>query len=40
MSLCEKCHIEMHRPANSKGKKAEKTAKRVKTSVGVTLNIF
>jgi DNA mismatch repair protein MutS len=37
MSLCEKCHDEMHRPTNSKVKKANK---KVKTSVGVTLNIF
>jgi DNA mismatch repair protein MutS len=36
MSLCEKCHDEMHRPTISKEKKVKK---KVKTSVGVTLNI-
>ena len=37
MSLCEKCHDEMHRPQTGKVKKANK---KVKTSVGISLNIF
>jgi DNA mismatch repair protein MutS len=37
MTLCEKCHDEMHRPTNSKVKKANK---KVKTSIGVSVNIF
>jgi DNA mismatch repair protein MutS len=37
MTLCEKCHDEMHRPTNSKVKKVNK---KVKTSVGVSANIF
>jgi len=36
MALCEKCHDKMHKP-DSKGKKVKK---KVKTSAGVSLNIF
>jgi 5-methylcytosine-specific restriction endonuclease McrA len=36
MALCEKCHDKMHKP-DSKGKKVKK---KVKTSTGVSLNIF
>jgi len=37
MALCEKCHDKIHKPETGGGKKANK---KVKTSVGVTLNIF
>jgi DNA mismatch repair protein MutS len=37
MTLCEKCHDEMHRPETDKKKKANK---KVKTSAGVVLNFF
>ena len=37
MTLCEKCHDEMHKPTNSKEKKKSRKAK---TSEGVALNIF
>ena len=37
MALCEKCHDKIHRPETGGRKKANK---KVKTSVGVTLNIF
>jgi len=36
MTLCEKCHDEMHRPTISKEKKVNK---KVKTSVGIIMNI-
>uniref|UniRef100_A0A6C0HCL3 DNA mismatch repair proteins mutS family domain-containing protein n=1 Tax=viral metagenome TaxID=1070528 RepID=A0A6C0HCL3_9ZZZZ len=37
MSLCEKCHNEMHKSETGNRKKANK---KVKTSMGVTVNIF